>query len=263
MLDNPLLGRPARAPGDPDGDRPQGDLRQAVRGQAAGRRRPRSARSTRCTARRHATTPTIRRRRRSCWTRRASAKSGTACASNAKGERLSHRDDDHRRQPRARAGGAGDPEPAAPGRHRAALKAEPPRIFSEALNRRQVRRASPCMPGCSSPRACRARRCIPRRSRPAENGWSGQNYPGYAQSRHGQGARRRRARARLRQAPRPVRRYPAPLCRRPAGAADVLPRRSLRDPQAAQGRACRPATSTARPCGSSSGAGRTRWRSTR
>ena len=57
---------------------------------------------------------------------------------NARGRALLHRDHHHRRQPRARAGGAGHPEPA---RARSAsslrIKAEPPRIFSEALNRRQ------------------------------------------------------------------------------------------------------------------------------
>jgi peptide/nickel transport system substrate-binding protein len=91
------------------------------------------------------------------------------------------------------------------------IKAEPPRIFSESLNRRQFN-------GLAMYAWVQQPEGVPRSTLhsdeipSAANGWSGQNYPGY----------RRRSRA-----------------------------------------WCRPVTSTARPCGSSSGAGRTRWRSPR
>ena len=137
------------------------------------------------------------------------------------------------------------------------IKAEPPRIFSEALNRRNF--TGLAMYAWVSRAAGRA--ALDPAFAGDPDGQERLERPELSrlrQSRDGQGARRRRARARQGQAPRPVRRHPEALRRRPAGAADVLPRRSLRHPQAAEGRACRPAISTARRSGSSSGAGRTR-----
>ena len=117
------------------------------------------------------------------------------------------------------------------------LKAEPPRIFFEALNKRTFTGlAHVCLGDAAAGRAA-LDPAFARRSRRAKNGWSGQNYPGYANPDDGQGARRGRARARRGQAPRPVRRHPAHRCRGPAGPADVLPGRSVRDPQGAEGRA--------------------------
>ena len=115
----PAAGRPPRAPGDPDGDRPQGDLRQAVRGQAAGRRRPDQP------ARPDVQPGGAALRLRSGGGAQAAGRGGLRRdqerrAPERQGRALVDRDHDHRRQSRARAGGAGDPEPAAPGRHRAA-----------------------------------------------------------------------------------------------------------------------------------------------
>ena len=60
------------------------------------------------------------------------------------------------------------------------IKAEPPRIFFEAHEPADLSAASACMPGCSGRRACRARSLHSKEIPTAENGWSGQNYPGYA-----------------------------------------------------------------------------------
>ena len=115
------------------------------------------------------------------------------------------------------------------------IKAEPPRVFSEALNRRQFP-ALAMYAWVQSPEGVPRTLLYSTEIPTAENAWSGQNYPGLPQPRHGRSSRRRRARAQFREAPRAVRRHPAHPRRRPAGAAAVLPRRSLRHPQAAQGR---------------------------
>ena len=111
-LDNELLADRARAPGDPDGDRPQGDLRQAVRGQAAGRQRPDQP------ARPDVQPGGAPLPLRSGGGAQAPGRGGLRRdqerrAPECQGRALLDRDHDHRRQPRARAGGAGDPEPAA------------------------------------------------------------------------------------------------------------------------------------------------------
>ena len=84
---------------------------------------------------------------------------------NAKGERLSIELDDDRRQSRARAGGAGDPEPAAPGRHRAAHQGRAAAHLLRGAEPAAVQRACHVCLGAAARRACRARRCIPRRFR--------------------------------------------------------------------------------------------------
>ena len=116
------------------------------------------------------------------------------------------------------------------------LKAEPPRIFSEALNRRNFTGLA-MYAWVSRPQGVPRSTLHSQEIPTAKNAWSGQNYPAYANPDDGQGARRGRTRARQGQAPRPVRRDPEALCRGSPGAADVLPRRSVRDPQGAEGRA--------------------------
>ena len=105
------------------------------------------------------------------------------------------------------------------------IKAEPPRVFSEALNRRQFSGLA-MYAWVEQPEGVPRSTLHSKEIPSAENGWSGQNYPGYRNPAMDARARRRRARARCRQAPRAVRRHPAHPCRRPAGPAAVLPRRS-------------------------------------
>ncbi len=147
-----------------------------------------------------------------------------------------HRAGHHRRQPRPRAGGAGDPEPAPSGRHRG-----PPQGRAAAHLLRRDGQADLQRPGHvrlgAAPRG-RAALVAPFPGNPdGRQRLERPELPGLRQSRDGQGARCSGARTRHRQATRPVRRDPAnwqaddlPV------AAAVLPRRSLRDPQAAQGR---------------------------
>ena len=115
------------------------------------------------------------------------------------------------------------------------IKAEPPRIFSEALNRRQFSGLAMyawVQQPEGVPRSILHSDEIPS----AENGWSGQNYPGYrnpdmdkaldAAERELDPTKRRALFAEIQR----IHADDLPV------AAAVLPRRSLRDPQAAQGR---------------------------
>ena len=112
-------GRPPRAPGDPDGDRPQGHLREAVRGQEPDRRRAdKPARSD--VQPQHQALPLRPRRRAQAPGRGGLLRHQERRAPQRQGRAPVARDHHHRRQPRARAGDAGDPEPAPPGRHRTA-----------------------------------------------------------------------------------------------------------------------------------------------
>ena len=156
-------GRPARAPGDPDGDRPQGDLRQAVRGQAAGRRRPdQPARSD--------VQP---------WRAPLRLRSGGGAQASRRG---GLRRDQERRAPECQGERlsieitttAGNrvrelvaqviQSQLAPGRHRAAHQGRAAAHLLRGAEPAAVHRACHVCLGRSSRRACRARPCIPRRS---------------------------------------------------------------------------------------------------
>ena len=89
------------------------------------------------------------------------------------------RDHHHRRQPRARAGDAGDPEPAPPGRHRAAHQGRAAAHLLRGAEPPPVHRACHVCLGAAARGRAALDSCIPTEIPTAENAWSGQNYPGY------------------------------------------------------------------------------------
>jgi len=58
------------------------------------------------------------------------------------------------------------------------IKAEPPRIFPDALNKRSFTGLA-CMPGVERPRVLPRSTLHSEEIPTAQNGWSGQNYPAY------------------------------------------------------------------------------------
>ena len=136
----------------------------------------------------------------------------------------------------AEAGGAGGAEPAAPGRHRGAHQGRAAAHLLRGDEQAELRRPwHVCLGDAARGRAALLAAFLgdPEREERLER----PELPGLRQSGDGQGAGRRRARVGRREAPRPVRRDPAHPRRGPAGAAALLPGRSLRDPETAEGRA--------------------------
>ena len=179
MLDNKLLEDRRVRQAILIGDRPQGHLREAVRGQAADRRRADQPARSDVQPRIPGTTPTIAAAARKLLDEAGFSDIKNGVRHNAKGERLSL-----------------EITTTAGNRVRELvtqviqsqlrqvgielrIKAEPPRVFSEALNRRQFTGACHVCLG-AEPRGRAAHDCcIPTEIPSAENAWSGQNYPGY------------------------------------------------------------------------------------
>jgi peptide/nickel transport system substrate-binding protein len=110
------------------------------------------------------------------WTKRASPTSGTACATTPRASAVA-RDHHHRRQPRARAGDAGDPEPAAARSASNCASRPSRRASSRGAERRQFTGLA-MYAWVQSPRACRARLLYSTEIPTAENAWSGPELPG-------------------------------------------------------------------------------------
>ncbi len=109
------------------------------------------------------------------------------------------------------------------------IKADPPRLFFEVMNRRNYQRARHVCLGAAARR--RAALDAPFQGDPhGRERLERPELSGLRQPADGQGARRCRTRTRRRQAPRLLRRNPEARGRRSALPAAVLPRRSLRDP---------------------------------
>ena len=215
-------------------------------------------RSTGSTAPTCRITPTIRRRRARCSTRRAGTRRRRRPPQRgrrAAGARARH----HLRQPHARAGRGGAAEPVARGRHRRAPQ-EPAGARPVRRQPDQPRNSTMAMfAWISAPESVPRSSCAPTRSRPPTNGWSGENFAGFRNA----------------EADRLIdaieveldrdRRAPTLWHRLEALYAEELPALPLyfraeayRAAALARRRDARPATNTPRRCGSRTGAGRQR-----